>query len=138
VTFAHRLQWAYGFAAGVTTLVYVAWLGIQLSHTPAAEIDFVPALLWTLLASFIIHSLGRGAVMGARAKSRVSDERDRAVTVRGDALSFYVFSVMAAVPLLLGLLEVEPFWITNTLFLAFAAAAVFGVIAKTVLYTKGA
>ncbi|WP_084039120.1 hypothetical protein [Demequina sp. NBRC 110053] len=137
MTYEHKLQWAYGFAAGATTLVYVIWLAIQLGDTAAAQVNYVPALLWTLLASFIVHALGRGMAYG-RPQDRRSDERDRAVTTRGDALTFYVFSALAAVPLALGLLQVEPFWITNTLFLAFAIAAVFGVIAKSVLYARGA
>ena len=111
MTFAHRLQWAYGFAAGATTLAYVVWLALQLRHTPAADVDYVPALLWTLGASFVIHALGRGAAAGARRGDRVADERDRAVATRGDALTFYVFSVLAAV---------------------------FGVVTKSVLYAKGA
>lgn len=138
MTFEQKTQWAYGFAAAVTTIAYFAWLGVQLSTTPAGDVNYVPALLWTLGASFLIHSLGRGLAHGSRPKDRVSDERDREVNRYGDALTFYVFSGLAAVPLVLGLFELDPFWITNALFAAFAVAAVFGVIAKSVIYAKGA
>lgn len=137
MTFEQKTQWAYGFAALVTAVVYVVWLALKLDTTPAADIDYVPALLWTLGASFVIHSLGRGMAHGSRPKDRVSDERDREVGRRGDALTFYVFSALASVPLVLGMLEVDPFWITNALFVAFATAAVFGVIVKSVLYARG-
>lgn len=50
----------------------------------------------------------------------------------------YGFAALAAVPLVLGMAQVDPFWITNALFVAFAIAAVFGVIVKTVLYARGA
>ncbi|GIG55628.1 hypothetical protein [Demequina activiva] len=138
MTFEQKTQWAYGFAALVTTLAYAVWLAVQLQDTAPQDVTYVPALLWTLLASFIIHSLGRGMAYGRRPKDRLSDERDREVTRRGDALTFYVFSVLAAIPLALGMAGLDAFWITNTLFLAFAIAAVFGVIAKSVIYARGA
>lgn len=137
MTFTQKTQVAYGVAALVTTGVYFVWLAIQLQNTPTNDVDYVPALLWTLLASFIIHSLGRGMAYGARPKDRLSDERDREVTRHGDALTFYVFSALAAVPFILGLIGLDAFWITNTLFLAFAITAVFGVAAKLVIYGKG-
>lgn len=135
MTLTERYQWAYGIAALLTTAAYVVWLGIQLTHTAAADIDYVRPLLITLLASFVVHSLGRGAAKGATsADDAVADERDREVTQRGDALTFYVFSALAAVPLALGMMGLDPFWITNSLYLAFAVAAVFGVAVKTALY----
>lgn len=138
MTFGLKTQRAYGFAALVTTAVYLGWLGVQLTHTPAAHINYVPALLWTLGASFLIHTFGRGMAYGKRPADRLVDERDKVVAQRGDALSFYVFSALAAVPLVLGLLQVHPFWITNALFTAFSIAAVFGVIVKSALYSSGA
>ena len=72
MTFEQKTQWAYGFAALVTTLVYVVWLAIQLQDTAAQDVNYVPALLWTLLASFIIHSLGRGMAAGGAATDSAS------------------------------------------------------------------
>lgn len=137
MTFEQKTQWAYGFAALVTTLVYVGWLAIQLRDTAAEDLNYVPALLWTLLASFIIHSLGRGMAYGKRPSDRRIDERDREVSRRGDALTFFVFSGLAAIPLALGMAGLDAFWITNSLYLAFAISAVFGVIAKSFIYGRG-
>ncbi len=137
MTITEAYQRAYGFASFATAAAYFVWLAVQLSHTPAAELNYVPAMLWAIGASFVINSLGRGsAAHAAKGTDRRTDERDRDVTRRGDALSFYVFSCLAAVPLVLGLLEVDPFWITNSLFGAFALAAVFGVVVKAVFYAK--
>lgn len=135
MTFEQRNQWAYGIAALLTTVAYVIWLGIQLSTTAAEDIDYATALLWTLGASFLIHAIGGGMARGqGRKQDLVRDDRDRAVNQWGDAQSFYVFSGLAAIPLILGLLGAHAFWITNTLFIAFALAAVFGVIAKSIRY----
>lgn len=74
---------------------------------------------------------------GARPKDRVTDARDRDVNRRGDVLTFYVFSALAAIPLALGLMGLDTFWITNALFLAFSITAVFSVAAKLAIYVKG-
>lgn len=130
-------QWAYAFAVAVTSGAYFAWLGIQLGSAPADDIEFVKPLLWTLLASFIVHSLGRGiAANAALSESRV-DDRDRQVSRSGDAFSFFIFSALAAVPLVLGLAGASAFWLTNALFLAFSVAAIVNVAIKAVLYRKG-
>ena len=135
MTLTERYQWAYGTAVILTTAAYAVWLAIQLGEQPAAEIEYTRALLITLLASFVIHSFARGSARGGlRKEDAITDDRDRAITQRGDALTFYVFSGLAAVPLALGLADVDPFWITNSLFFAFALAAVFGIVAKTALY----
>lgn len=137
MTFTQKTQMAYGVAALVTTGAYAVWLLAQLQHTAAPDIDYVPAMRWALLASLIIHSLGRSMAYGTRPKDRFSDARDRDVNRHGDALTFYVFSALAAVPFILGIAGQDAFWVTNTLFLAFTIAAVFSVAAKLVIYGKG-
>ncbi|PKQ25539.1 MAG: hypothetical protein CVT64_08950 [Actinobacteria bacterium HGW-Actinobacteria-4] len=138
MSFHEKSQWAYAFAAFVTAAVYFAWLGTQLGDTPAADIDYRGALLWTIGISMVIHALGTGFVRGATPKGEDKpDLRDRDVNRRGDALSFYVFSALAAGPLVLALVDAPMFWVANVLFAAFAFTAVFGVVAKSVLYRKG-
>lgn len=138
MTLAQRSQHAYACAALATASVYAVWLLIQVGRRPVSEIDYVVPLLWTLGASMLVHALGNGVVRASRERDEpAQDERDKAVAVRGDALTFYVFSGLVAVPFVLGMLQVDPFWITNSLFAAFSLAAVFGVIAKSVLYARG-
>ncbi len=137
MTLAERYQWAYGVAALVTSGVYFGWLALQVAAGPVDEIDYVRALLWTLLASFLVHAVGRGLVRGHPASEERRDERDRDVDLRADALSFYVFSALAAVPLVLGLAGVDPFWTTNALFAAFSLTAVLGVVSRATLYRTG-
>jgi uncharacterized membrane protein len=138
MTFEQRSQWAYGIAALLTTAAYVVWLCIQLGSTAAEDIDYTAALLWTLGASFLIHAIGGGVARGkGRKQDMVRDDRDKAINQWGDAQTFYVFSGLAAIPLIIGLAGADAFWVTNTLFLAFALAAVFGVIAKSIRYGRG-
>ncbi len=85
MTLAERYLWAYGVAALVTTAVYVAWLAAQLADTPPADVAYVGPLLWTLLASFVVHTVGRAVAAGCRPDEPGRDERDREVDVRGNA-----------------------------------------------------
>lgn len=138
MTFHEKSQWAYAFAAFVTAAVYFAWLAIQLGDLPAEDINYRGAMLWTIGISMLIHSLGTGMVRGSTPKGQDRpDPRDSDVNRRGDALSFYVFSSLAAIPLVLALAEAPVFWVANVLFAAFAFTAVFGVVVKSVLYRKG-
>lgn len=138
MTFHLKSQWAYAFAAFATATVYFVWLGTQLASTAATDIDYRSALLWTIGASMIIHALGTGMVRGSMARGADTvDDRDREITRRGDAISFYLFSSLAAIPLALGLWGVDTFWITNSLFAAFAFTAVAGVVIKALYYWRG-
>lgn len=138
MTFNEKSQWAYAFAAFVTSAVYFTWLAIRWADQPVDLIDYRTALLWTIGISMLIHALGTGMARGSVPKGQdKSDPRDREINRRGDAISFYVFSSLAAIPLILGLLEADAFWITNSLFAAFAFTAVLGVVLKAVLYRKG-
>jgi hypothetical protein len=113
------------------------WLGVQLTHTAADDIEYVVPLLWTLLASFIVHSFGRGFAAHASRKDMRIDDRDKEVGRRADALSFLIFSILAAVPMALGLAGASTFWMTNSLFLAFSVTAIANVAIKAVYYRKG-
>src|SRR6187431_563601 len=88
MTISERYQWAYGFAVLVTSGAYFVWLGAQVANSPVDSIEYVTPLLWTLLASFIVHSFGRGFAAHASRGDAGSDERDRAINQRADALSF--------------------------------------------------
>jgi Kef-type K+ transport system membrane component KefB len=137
MTLTERYQWAYAFAVALTSGAYFVWLGVQLSHTPAEDIEYVVPMLWTLLASFIVHSFGRGFAAGASRKDMRVDDRDKEVGRRADALSFIIFSVLVAVPMALGLAGMSTFWMTNALFLAFSLTAVANVAIKAVYYRRG-
>jgi hypothetical protein len=138
MTISERYQWAYGFAVLLTSGAYFVWLGIQLMNEPATSVEYVAPLLWTLLASFIVHTFGRGFAAHASRGDHGTDERDRLINQRADALSFFIFSIMAAVPMALGLMGLDAFWMTNALFLAFSLTALAGVGIRAFSYRTGA
>ncbi len=138
MTTEEKNHWAYAFAAFATAAVYFTWLAIQAGSQPVGDIDYRTALLWTIGASMIIHAIGTSVVRSSAPRgTHAADPRDRDINRRGDALSFYIFSGLAAIPLILGLLELDMFWIVNALFAAFALTAIISVLLKAVLYRKG-
>lgn len=137
MSFELRGQVAYGLAALVTTAVYVAWLAIQLDSTPAADVDYTSALFLAIIASTVIHVVGKAVVRGRGPRAELTDQRDKEIGRRADALTFYAFSIFALGPMVLAIREADAFWIANALFLAYALAAVFGVAARVVLDRRG-
>ncbi|MBN2177432.1 MAG: hypothetical protein JW722_07225 [Demequinaceae bacterium] len=138
MTFEEKNLWAYGVASLVVPVAYFGWLVAQAQDTPAAEIGYLPALLWAIGLGIALNILG-GIVAGLSNPAEVGkkDQRDRDVTRRGDAISFYVFSIAAAGPLVLAMADADTFWIANTLYAAYALTAVVGVAVKIVSYRKG-
>ena len=72
-----------------------------------------------------------------RRSQRRTDDRDKEIGRRADALCFMIFSILAAIPMALGLAGFSTFWMTNTLFLAFSLAAVANVVIRAIYYRKG-
>lgn len=137
MTLSERNQWAYGVAVIVTSGAYFVWLSLQLLRTEPSEIDYVWPLVWTLVASVVVHALGRGSGRAWPASESQRDERDREIDRRADALCFVVFSSLAAVPFIASLAGAHPFWFTNLLFAAYSLTAVLGVVLRAMHYRRG-
>jgi hypothetical protein len=139
MTSEERNLWAYGFASLVVPAVYFAWLAGRVADAvDVADVSYVRALLWAIGVGIVVHTIGNVVALApARTDAGVKDQRDRDIARRGDALSFYVFSVLVVGPFALAMADARAFWIANALYLAYALAAVFGVVVKAVFYRKG-
>jgi len=138
MTSEEKNQWAYGVASLVVSVAYFVWLVAQAQDAPAVDIDYVPAMLWAIGLGIVLNIFG-GIVACVTNPAEVGkkDQRDRDVTRRGDAVSFYVFSIAAVGPLVLAMADADTFWIANSLYAACALTAVVGVVVKIVSYRKG-
>jgi hypothetical protein len=138
MTFQEKSLWAYGFAALAAPVVYFAWLARQVARADAvADIGYVRALLWAIGGGILLNMIGSTFVRGAGRGTDLKDQRDREIDRRGNAINFVVFSVLIVIPFALALRDAETFWIANAIYLAYALAAVIGVVIKAVLYRKG-
>jgi hypothetical protein len=138
MTFQEKSLWAYGFAALAAPVAYFAWLARQVARADAvADIGYVRALLWAIGGGILLNMIGSTFVRGAGRGTDLKDQRDREIDRRGNAINFVVFSVLIVIPFALALRDAETFWIANAIYLAYALAAVIGVVIKAVLYRKG-
>ncbi len=81
--------------------------------------------------------LGRGWVRDRTLPGDdLTDERDRELARRADALTLNVFMGLVAVPLVLGLFGAERLWLVVSLFAAYLLAALVNAVIRLALYRR--
>ena len=140
--FGERTIGAQLIASAGGTVVYVALVLPMLATTPVDEIEWVWPMIWTIVGSIaasIVLNIGWGIVAGARDREtgKASDQRDREIRWFGDRIG-QAFLVLGGVAgLLLAMLDADPFWIGNALFLGFFLSAFIGGSARLIAYRRG-
>ncbi len=140
MSFEEKNQWAYGLAALVVGTVYFVWLGRQIADASnVADISYVRTLLWAIGAGIIVNiffgMFARGSNLQEPDKT---DERDRNVGRFADQISGIGFAILVLGPFTLAMLDAETFWIANSIYAAYVLTAIIGVVARSVIYRKGA
>jgi hypothetical protein len=123
--------WVYAAVAVVVPIGYFAYL----SATGAAYV--VPLLVATGVAMVANMVLTIVAVAVRPEDVAPKDERDRQIDRAANSVGFSVMSLATLVPLVLAILEVEHFWIAQSLYLAFVLAALSTAITRIVGYRRG-
>lgn len=138
MSFEEKYTWVLGVLAIVTYGVYLAIMVPRLGAGPVGDIAYIDVMLWTIGGS-IIASIVITIILGMFSPKTVGkkDDRDREISRRGEYIgqSFVIAGALAA--LVLAWLEVDWFWIANTIYLAFVLSAVLSFIAKVVAYRSG-
>ncbi|MCU1423821.1 MAG: hypothetical protein JWM51_112 [Microbacteriaceae bacterium] len=142
-----RRSWTY---LAVAVAAYGAYLVYILSRgsAPLVELDYVPAMLWSIaiaiaialaLALAIVVGIALGIVQGIFTPRRehAKDARDREIELlcKHVGQAFLVIGGVAA--LLLAIVEADHLSIANVVYLCFVLAAVVGSVAKVVVYRRG-
>ena len=138
-TTAQISRWASLTIIAGSSIWYFATVLPQLGEKSAAEIDWQVPMLWAIGASIV------GAIVLAivfaivaaivtRRQPENGDIRDRQIERHGNriAQSIVAFGTLGA--LVLAMLEVDVFWIGNTLFFIGAVGATVGTIVSIVAY----
>jgi hypothetical protein len=136
MSFEQKNTWTYLVLAVVIPAIYFAIILGQVPSTPVGEIDFIVPMIAAIGLAIVISIVGSIAV-SIVSRSYVTDERDKHVNRRGDSVGFAVLGVLVIGPLALAMLEVEPFWIANSIYLAEVLAAIVASVVKLVAYRKG-
>jgi hypothetical protein len=119
--------------------VYLALVLPQLlSGTPVGEIDYVPAVLWTIggsiVGAIVLRILVEIVVPSGNTRG---DVRDKEIDRLGDRVgnAFLVIGALGA--LVLAMFEAGHFWIANAIYLAFVLSAILSSVTKVIVYRKG-
>lgn len=128
--------WVMGVVAIGGYLIYlVIILG---TGVPLPEVDYVPAMLWTIggaiVASIVLRIVWGMFTPGSEGKK---DQRDREIYQFSERIgqSFLVVGGVAA--MLLAMFELGYFWIANVLYLCFVLSAILSCTARIIAYRRG-
>ena len=138
MTYHEKGVWLYLVVALGAYGTYLALVLGQISTVPIAEIDYTPALLWTIGASIVGAIVLRVVVETVGpSDGYAADARDRDAKREGDRIGFWPIIAAALGALVLALVQGEYFWIANVVYLGFVASAVLSSIVTIVLYRRG-
>jgi len=134
--------WVYLVAVVVTYGAYVAVMLSRLADTPASEVPYVSALLWSIGASIVASIVGRILVAVVSeavspGQSHQSDVRDKEIDRFGEFATRWFLITGAVAALFMALAEWDYFWIANVIYLGFALSAIASSVLKLVAYRRG-
>jgi len=122
----------------VGIVAYTVYLAVVLTRAAGGDLPatpYVDALLWSIGAAIVAGIVVTIAVsIITRRDGLESDQRDKQISARAEhtARAFLVIGALGA--LVLALLEAEPFWIANTIYLAFVVSGTIEGITRIALY----
>ena len=138
MSYEEKGTWVYLVTSAGAYVVYLVIVLGRLRTTPAAEVSYVPVLLWTTLAAMVASMVGRTLVETARpSESRRRDVRDKEIYRFGEYASRWFVIAGAGAALVMAMAKVDYFWIANVIYLGFVLWAVAGSALKLVAYRRG-
>ncbi len=128
-------NWIFALVSLVSTITYLAILVPRKIGAPASEVSYVAPLLWVFGCGMVV---GFGTALAVRLAapkdSKVRDERDKEIELIGQYVGSGFVTIGAMAALVLSILEVDHFWVSNSLFVGFLFAAVLSSFAKAAAY----
>jgi len=105
---------------------------------PLTEVDYLPILLWMIVAAVVASIVGRIlAAIVWQGEGHETDVRDRDIDRRGEYIGGLVLGIGMVVPFILTVIEVDYFWIANAMYLVFVVASIVGTTIKLIVYRRG-
>ena len=138
MTLEERRSWTYLAVAVVSYGAYLSAVFSKAASAPLADVDYVPAMLWSIGIAIVVGILLNIAIgIFTPRREQTKDARDRDIELLGEHVgqAFLVIGGVAA--LLLAIIEADHFYIANVLYLCFVLSAVVGSVAKVIVYRRG-
>lgn len=142
MAYEERNVWAGLIVSVIAMVVYTVIIVQQVAGGPIEDIDWVPPMLWTIgvsIVAVILISIVWGILAGMRDPDGVgaSDQRDRDISHMSTRVG-QAFLVIAGLGVIIECaLELDWFWIANTMYYGFAVSALVGGIAGVIAYRRG-
>ena len=138
MSFEEKGNWLYAVIIVVLSALYFATIIGQFPVTAVTEINYQWQLLITIGAAIVLAIVGM-IVIGILSPKDAgkADQRDKEISRFGEFVGGTVLAIGMIVPFGLAMAEVPHFWIANTMYLAFVAAAICGTAVKLVAYRRG-
>ena len=138
MTLEERRSWTSLAVAVVAYGVYVAIVVSRAASAPLVDVDYAPAMLWTIgiaIVGTILINIGQ-AIFTPR-RDQTVDVRDRDIAQIGDRVGQAFLVVGGVAALLLAIIEAHYFYIANVVYLCFVLSAVLSSVTKVVVYRRG-
>ena len=142
MAYEERNVWASLVISIIGVTIYTVIVLQQAASRPITQVDWVPAMLWTIGGSIVVAivvSIVWGILAGMRDLDGVgkSDQRDRDIAQMSTRVG-QAFVVIAGLGVIVECaLELDWFWIANTMFYGFALSAIVGGVASVIAYRRG-
>lgn len=147
MTMTERSVWV---TVVVFPLVGLAYLAVVLSRAtgmPVAQVSWEVPMLWAmglLVVSIVLGTVASAIATGVRAAAAGEDPqfdegdvRDAQIEQLGNARAFTATSVGGLAGIILAMLDADPFWIANAIFLAGIVGGVVGAVTRLRAYRAG-
>ncbi|WP_214467621.1 hypothetical protein [Microbacterium flavescens] len=142
MVYQERNIWTSLIVSAVGMAIYTVIVLQQAVERPVTEIDWVPIMLWTIggsIVAAIVLSILWGMFAGMRDPDGVgrSDQRDRDISHMSARVG-QAFLVIAGLGVIVECaVQLDWFWIANTMFYGFALSSIGGGVASVIAYRRG-
>jgi NADH:ubiquinone oxidoreductase subunit 6 (subunit J) len=135
MTFQEKSNWVVLVVAVPTLLVYAALIVPQVLSRPLADVSWVQPLIVAIAGFVVANVLGNvAAAVSNPREADQGDERDQAIDRFGERVGNWLIVAGAIAALVLAMAMIDQFWIANSIFLGFLAAAIVSALAKIAAY----
>lgn len=136
--FEEKIAWAGVIVSIVHFAIYLSVLLTRAATAPMPETPYVDAMLWSIGAAIVVMivvSIIVGVTTGK--DGHETDIRDKQIKARAEFTSRGLLIAAALAALIFAMLELDPFWIANVLYLGFFLSAMLETVTKIALYRGG-
>ena len=147
MTMSERTVWAGAIASVLVGLVYITVIATRAAEMPVEEVSWVVPMVWAMGSLIVVIILGTIAsaiatgiaaeVRGEEPEFEDGDVRDKQIDLLGDARAYTCSGLGGLAAIILLMLDADPFWVANTLFLSGLTAGLIAAVVKIHAYRNG-